>query len=100
MTGFLQGAGAGLIVAAGFGWWAYGQGVAACEARAAAAQLRAAEAAQARAIEQSRHEAERLAAEAAASARARELGDQANADVSGVGGQCLSADRVRRLNSF
>jgi hypothetical protein len=79
--------------------WLHGHhvGATACESAHARA-LAAAQAATMRAAElASRKEADRLAAEAERDALARDLEDQADADPST--GECLSADRVRRLNS-
>lgn len=72
-------------------------GRAACEARHTAA-LAAAQTATIRAAEEaSRREAARLEAEAARDRLARELEDAAHADPVRVP-DCLSPDRVRRLN--
>lgn len=75
----------------------YRAGYDACRVEAARALEKArAEAAEAAEIA-SRKEAERLAAAASAALLAQELEDLANADPVGVP-ECLSADRVRRLN--
>jgi signal transduction histidine kinase len=80
------------------GAWGHGRhtGVAACEAAHARAMDAARDAAMRAAELASRKEAERLAAEAERDAMARDLEDQANADP--ATGDCLSVDRVRRLN--
>jgi hypothetical protein len=79
------------------GAWGHGRhtGVVACEAAHARALDAARDAAMRAAELASRKEAERLAAEAERDALARDLEDAANADP--PTGECLSADRVRRL---
>lgn len=87
-----------VLLLAGFaGRAAYRAGYHACQVEQAAA-LEDARAKAARAAElASRKEADRLAAAAQAALLAQEMEDMANADPVGAP-ECLSADRVRRLN--
>lgn len=89
-----------IVIGAGLGWagkWLYSAGYAACQAERADA-LEKARSDAARAAElASRREAERLAAEARGALLAAELEDLANAEPVAAP-DCLSADRVRRLN--
>lgn len=93
---------AGLIAVGGFGLFWGGRtlwqaGYDACGAERAAAVLQAQRDAARSGELLSRKEAERLAFEAAAADMALQLEDLANADAIGAP-QCLSVDRVRRLN--
>lgn len=93
---------AGLIAVGGFGLFWGGKtlwraGYDACGAERAAVVLQAQRDAARAGEMMSRKEAERLAAEDAAADMALQLEDLANADAIGSP-QCLSADRVRRLN--
>lgn len=92
----------GLIAAVGFGLFWGGKtlwraGYDACGAERAVMVLQARRDAARAGDLLARKEAERLAAEAAAADIALQLEDLANADATVVP-QCLSVDRVRRLN--
>lgn len=88
----------GLVALGWAGKTLWEAGYAACGAERAAAVEEARRRAALAAEMASRKEAERLDAEARAARMAAELEDLANADPAGVPG-CLSAARVRRLNS-
>ena len=93
-------AGGVLAVVLGLAWAGnalYRAGYSACQTERAATVEKARTEAAAAAELASRKEAERLAAEASRAALAAELEDLANAGPVGVP-ECLSADRVRRLN--
>ena len=89
-----------ISIGVGLGWAGkrlYEAGYAACQAERSAA-LEAARVAAARAADlASQKEIERLAAEAARALLAQELEDTANAEAVVVA-ECLSVERVRRLN--
>jgi membrane protein involved in colicin uptake len=87
------------IVGIGLAWGGnalWKAGYAACQAERAAAYEQAVRDAAKAADLAARKEVERLAAEASRAALAQELEDLANAGP--VGADCLSVDRVQRLN--